>query len=105
MTVADVEVSMESLLRLSDDLETVKCLGNIVTDSGNRVVDRGRAWCKSLGVPFFRLSPQLKENVAMDEKDTAKLINLMWDTMAYCHKHKQDLKNLASKLVTNNAQS
>ena len=97
--MADLELSFEKVMKsLYDDLQTVKSLSNILTDSGNRVADRGRAWCKSLGVPFFRYSPQLKENVEMDEKDMTKLINLMWDTMAYCHKHQEDLKKLADIL-------
>jgi len=97
--VADIEISVGNLMQnLFDDLHTASALGNIVTDSGNRAVDRGRAWCKSLGVPFFRYSPQLKEPVEMDEKDMSKLINLMWDTMAYCHQHHNDLKKLADIL-------
>ena len=98
--VVDIEFSVTALMNnLYEKLETARSLSNIMTDSGNRVSDRARAWCKSLGVPFFRYSPQLNENVEMDEKDMAKLVNLMWDTMAYCHKHQQDLQNLANLLL------
>ena len=79
-------------------LETAKCLSNIVCDSNNRILDRGRAWCQSLGVPFYRFSPQLKEPIEMDEKDLTKLINMMWDTMAYFYEKREEVKILADIL-------
>jgi hypothetical protein len=33
-----------------------------------RVVDRARAWCSMIGVPYFRFNPQMSVDVQMDEK-------------------------------------
>jgi hypothetical protein len=33
-----------------------------------RVVDRARAWCSMIGVPYFRFNPQLSVDIPMDEK-------------------------------------
>lgn len=33
-----------------------------------RVVDRARAWCSMIGVPYFRFNPQMSVDLPMDEK-------------------------------------
>lgn len=33
-----------------------------------RVIDRARAWCSMIGVPYFRFNPQMSVDLAMDEK-------------------------------------
>lgn len=35
----------------------------------------------------------------MDEKDDAKLVNMLWETRAYMHKHSIELATLASYLL------
>lgn len=46
-------------------------------------MERGRAWCSSLGIPFFRFSPQMTVDVGLDEKSNEKLIHLLWETRCY----------------------
>lgn len=53
------------------------------TLADGRLVDRTRAICSMLGKPYFRFSPQLSEDIAMDEKNDAKLVNMLWETKAY----------------------
>jgi hypothetical protein len=35
----------------------------------------------------------------MDEKDDAKLVNMLWETREYMHKHSSELAKLASFLT------
>ncbi len=54
-----------------------------VTEAEGRPVDRSRAWCQSLSVPFFRFSPPLSREVALDETDDEKLVSMIWETECY----------------------
>lgn len=83
-------------------LTGIKSLGQLLVDQATqadgRVIDRARAWCSSLGIPFFRFSPQLSEDVGMDEKSDEKLTNMLWETRAYMHSNMQEIQELAKIL-------
>ncbi|VDD74908.1 unnamed protein product [Mesocestoides corti] len=65
-----------------------------------RVVERSRAWCSSMGIPFFRFSPMLSENVSLDTKDTRTILQMLWETEAYlCNCHDR-IDRLAESLLT-----
>lgn len=68
------------------------------TQADGRVIDRARAWCHSIDVPFFRFSPQMSEEIAMDEKDDHKLVNMLWETKAYMVQHHTEVLKLVSLL-------
>lgn len=68
------------------------------TASDGRVVDRARAWCSMIGVPYFRFNPQLSEDIAMDEKSDAKLINMMWEVKAYMHANRNKVIEMINLL-------
>jgi len=51
-----------------------------------------------IGVPYFRFSPQLSEDVALDCKDDATLINMLWETRCYITDHVDHLVQLVSLL-------
>jgi len=53
--------------------------------------NRARAWCSTIGVPYYRFNPQLSEDIAMDEKDDQKLINMLWHTKAYMHTNRNKI--------------
>ncbi|VEN62812.1 unnamed protein product [Callosobruchus maculatus] len=80
----------------------ISFLGNLLVDqatsSDGRVVDRARAWCSMIGVPYFRFCPQLSEDIAMDEKSDEKLCNMLWETKAYMHANVNTMKELADIL-------
>ncbi|XP_065359483.1 85/88 kDa calcium-independent phospholipase A2 isoform X2 [Calliphora vicina] len=67
----------------------ISTIGNLLVDqataSDGRVVDRARAWCSTIGIPYYRFNPQLSEDIAMDEKSDQKLINMLWCTKAYMY--------------------
>lgn len=46
-------------------------------------MDRSRAWCHSLSVPFFRFSTPLSFRVEMDTKEDVELIKMLWETVEY----------------------
>lgn len=80
----------------------ISAIGNLLVDqataSDGRVVDRARAWCSMIGVPYFRFSPQLSEEVAMDEKNDEKLVNMLWEAKAYMHSNYNVLIEIADLL-------
>lgn len=63
-----------------------------------RPVDRARAWCSMIGVPYVRISPLLSEDIPLDCSDDRSLINMLWETQCYLHKHEEKLAKLATLL-------
>lgn len=87
------------------------------TAADGRVVDRARAWCSMIGIPYFRyvnllfyqchryaqfshiksccfpvefrFNPQMSEDIAMDEKHDIKLIKMLFEAKAYMYKNRQ----------------
>ncbi|BES88624.1 Phospholipase A2 [Nesidiocoris tenuis] len=52
------------------------------TLADGRLIDRTRAVCSMLGIPYFRFSPTMTEEIQMDEKSDVKLCHLLWETKA-----------------------
>jgi len=50
------------------------------------------------GVPYFRFNPQLSEDIAMDEKDDEKLVNMLWEAKVYMHSRLSMVKEVARLL-------
>ncbi|VDQ10699.1 unnamed protein product [Trichobilharzia regenti] len=73
---------------ITDDTQLLTC----------RVVDRASAWCGSLGVPFFRLSPPLSADVCLDSTDVKQLLQMVVETQAYLHRVRDRIELLASLL-------
>ncbi|XP_071506688.1 85/88 kDa calcium-independent phospholipase A2-like [Diadema antillarum] len=69
-----------------------------VCDSDLRAVDRAKTWCHTIGVPFFRLSPELSGHIALDEKDDAKLEQMMCDTMRYVTEKADEIGTLTNTI-------
>jgi len=68
------------------------------TLSEGRVVERAEAWCRTIGVPYFRFSPELSKHVPLDCKDDATLVEMMWETQCYINDHHDRIVELASLL-------
>ncbi|GLH07345.1 Poly [ADP-ribose] polymerase tankyrase [Gryllus bimaculatus] len=85
----------------------ISALGTLLVDqataSDGRVVDRARAWCSMIGVPYYRFSPQMSEEIGMDEKSDEKLVNMMWESKAYMHSHRCILQELATLLTSHSS--
>lgn len=74
-------------------------LGTLIIDqatqSTGRVVDRARAWCSMIGVPYYRFSPQLTEEIDINETSDEKLVNMVWECQAYMYSQRSVLNELA----------
>ncbi|KAL1451791.1 hypothetical protein WDU94_006137 [Cyamophila willieti] len=68
------------------------------TQADGRVVDRAKAICSMIGVPYFRFSPQLSEDIVMDERSDEKLVNMLWETKAYMLSNDECVTKLAALL-------
>lgn len=71
------------------------------TLSDGRVIDRARAWCSMIGVPYFRFSPQLSEEIAMNEMSDEKLCNMLWETKVFMYNNQSTIKQIADLLNRN----
>lgn len=85
--------------RLATGISTI---GNLLVDQATladgRVIDRARAWCSMIGVPYFRFNPQMSVDLPMDEKMDAPLINLMWETKAYMYQNRNKVIEMINLL-------
>ncbi|KAF2880119.1 hypothetical protein ILUMI_26054 [Ignelater luminosus] len=81
----------------------ISSLGTLLVDqataSDGRVVDRARAWCSMIGIPYFRFSPQMSEEIVMDEKSDEKLCKMLWEAKAFMHANLNTLKEVADILL------
>lgn len=77
-------------------------LGTLIIDqatqSSGRVVDRARSWCSMIGVPFYRFSPQLSEEIDINEKSDEKLVRMVWECKAYMVSQRSSVNELAAML-------
>lgn len=66
--------------------------------ANGQVVERAKAWCSQLNVPFFRLNPPLSEDIPLNETDNVKLVNMLWETTAYMYSRNTEVQELISLL-------
>ena len=96
-------VNPHNPLDLINDLEAVKDLVDLFitqsTMSYGQEVTRSRAWCESMGTPFFRFSPPI-DNIMLNETDDFKLIKMLYDTMLYTLENRAKYDQLAQLLLT-----
>ncbi|XP_055014773.1 85/88 kDa calcium-independent phospholipase A2 isoform X2 [Boleophthalmus pectinirostris] len=104
-----VMVSSVDVFRPSNPLELAKSivgakeLGKMVvdccTDSDGCAVDRARAWCEMTDTLYYRLSPQLSQEVMLDEVGDGVLVDMLWDTQMYLYEKRDVLQVLAQELL------
>lgn len=61
-------------------------------------MERAKAWCSMIGVPYYRFSPQLSEDIPLDCKDDKVLINMLWETQCYILSQQDKVNQLAALL-------
>ncbi|XP_070776704.1 85/88 kDa calcium-independent phospholipase A2 [Enoplosus armatus] len=106
-----VVVSSVDVFRPSNPLELAKSfvgakeLGKMLvdccTDSDGCAVDRARAWCEMIDTIYHRLSPQLSQEVMLDEVSDAVLVDMLWETQMYLYEKRENLQSLAKLLLDN----
>ena len=65
------------------------------TQAEGRPVERARAWCSMIGVPFYRLSPQLSEDIPLDCHDDSTLIKMLWETQCYLYQNMEKIQQMS----------
>ncbi|KAK4831568.1 hypothetical protein QYF61_018328 [Mycteria americana] len=103
-----VPVSSVDVFRPSNPWELAKTvfgareLGKMVvdccTDADGPAVDRARAWCEMVDIPYFRLNPQLHTDVMLDEVNNTVLVNALWDTQLYIYQQREQFEQLVQHL-------
>lgn len=80
----------------------ISAIGNLLVDQATaadgRVVDRARAWCSMINVPYYRFNPQLSVDVAMDEKSDEVLMNTLWEAKAYMYANRSKVIEMVNLL-------
>ncbi|XP_051939432.1 85/88 kDa calcium-independent phospholipase A2 isoform X1 [Hippocampus zosterae] len=104
-----VAVSSVDVFRPSNPLELAKSivgakeLGKMLvdccTDSDGCAVDRASAWCEMIDTIYQRLSPQLSQEVMLDEVSDAILVDMLWETQMYLYDKREVLQSLAKALA------
>lgn len=104
-----VQVSSVDVFRPSNPLELAKSfvgakeLGKMLvdccTDSDGCAVDRARAWCEMTDTIYHRLSPQLSQEVLLDEVQDSVLVDMLWDTQMFLYERRQELEELSLQLL------
>lgn len=61
-------------------------------------MERAKAWCSMIGVPYYRFSPQLSEDIPLDCKDDKVLINMLWETQCYILSQQDKVNQLTALL-------
>lgn len=57
-------------------------------------VNRSRAWCSTLNIPFYRFSPRISEDFPLDCHDNKSIITMMWDTQCYIVANREKIRKL-----------
>ncbi|XP_048487667.1 85/88 kDa calcium-independent phospholipase A2 [Plutella xylostella] len=77
----------------------LSAIGGLLVDqacqSDGRVVDRAKAWCSTAGIPYYRFSPQMSRDVAMDERGDERLAAMLWEAQSYAHANRQRMLQVA----------
>ncbi|XP_076066780.1 85/88 kDa calcium-independent phospholipase A2-like isoform X2 [Oratosquilla oratoria] len=101
--VDNVDLTMPSLLDLRKSFQSIYNMFNLMVEqacaSEGRLVDRARAWCSNIHVPYFRFNPQMSEEIGLDEQDDSLLIRMMWETRAYMTSQVKTLNMLKPLLL------
>ncbi|EEC00173.1 85 kD calcium-independent phospholipase A2, putative, partial [Ixodes scapularis] len=73
----------------------VKVRTQQATQANGRLVDRAQAWCRTIGVPYFRLNAPISEDVCLNETDNRLLVRVLWETLVYMRGRRAELDELA----------
>ncbi len=73
---------------------------NQATISNGQEVVRAEAWCKSLGIPYHRISPSLKDIVDLTENNKAVLTDMMLQGEQYLLRNADQVDIIARSLLS-----
>jgi len=94
----------ESIWDATNVLMGARALGELLVDQATAthgpVVERARAWCQMLGVPYYRFSSPMSSDVGLDETDDRILVKMLWETRVYVLQNFKEFTELAKKLTS-----
>ena len=70
------------------------------TATHGSVVERARAWCQMVGVPYYRFSSPMSSDVGLDETDDRILVKMLWETRVYVLQNFKEFTELGKKLTS-----
>lgn len=78
------------------------CLTSMFLDCRTKLEnpERTRTIMLMLMLCFSRLSPQLSQEVLLDEVSDAVLVDMMWETQMYLFEKRESLQTLAKLLLS-----
>ena len=63
------------------------------------MVERAKAWCEMIKVPFFRFTTPMSSDVGLDETSDKVLVKMLWEAQAYIYQHRNEFERLGKLLV------
>ncbi|KAJ8263914.1 hypothetical protein GJAV_G00143030 [Gymnothorax javanicus] len=79
--------------------ELVSILLDCCTRTESCCVDTARAWCEQTNTSYYRLTPQLNEEVKLNETDEKVLEDMLQETQKYLNQEKKNIQALAKQLL------
>ena len=106
--VNNVDVINPSLLKFHQIGHNISSLKNLVsliitqvTQSDGQETERASAWCEMIGASYFRLSPNLISEVALDATDPLEIMQPLFDAYMYTLKRAESIDEIARTLLSN----
>lgn len=94
----------ESIWEATNVLMGARALGELLVDQATAthgpVVERARAWCQMLNVPYYRFSSPMSSDVGLDETDDRILVKMLWETRVYVMQNFKEFAELAKVLTS-----
>lgn len=94
----------ESIWDATNVLLGARALGELLVDQATAthgpVVERARAWCQMVGVPYYRFSSPMSSDVGLDETDDRILVKMLWETRVYVLQNFKEFTELGKKLTS-----
>lgn len=85
-------IMASSIFTLPEALKTALSLQELVhmmitttLQTDGHVNKRAQAWCSSLSIPYYRLTPPMSEELLLNVTDDIEIVNGMWETKAYMY--------------------
>ena len=108
-SIDNIEVFMpclnfKTITSLQETLSGLQNLLNLfvtqVTQSDGQEVQRAKTWCKSLGTPYFRLSPPLLEEIDPLSFNDKAIVNMLYEDKKYLLDQPQVIDSIAKCLLS-----
>ena len=70
-----------------------------VTQSNGPPVARARAWCKTIGTEYIRLSPPISHDFSPATTDLSEIIEMLFDAYKYILRNPEEIDKAAKLLL------